>query len=191
MNFMDDITVECSKCEGKRYTDEVLALRWNEKNINDVLLMTVKEASEFFTSREIRAQLALLEKVGLGYLELGQSLSTLSGGETQRLKLVSELGKQGNLYVMDEPTTGLHLSDIERLMSIVDELVNAGNSVVIIEHNLDVIQRADWVIDLGPEGGYRGGQIMTQGTPEDIAGCEVSLTGKYLRERMRKGKVGE
>ena len=189
MGFMDDISYPCPQCEGKRYTAEVLALRWNGKNINDILLMTAHEALEFFANPQIRSQLTLLEKVGLGYLELGQSLSTLSGGETQRLKLAGELGKKGELHVMDEPTTGLHLSDIERLMSIVEELVNAGNSVVIIEHNLEVIRRADWLIDLGPEGGRRGGQVVAQGTPEDVAACPASLTGRYLKALLTRAAL--
>jgi excinuclease ABC A subunit len=181
MSFMDDIALCCPECEGRRYTPEVLDLHWNGRNINDVLLMTAQEALGFFEDPAIRARLALLDQVGLGYLELGQSLSTLSGGESQRLKLAEELGKRGEVYVMDEPTTGLHPSDIARLMGIVEELVGAGNSVIIIEHNLEVIRRADWVIDLGPEGGERGGRILAQGTPEEIARCEASLTGRFLR----------
>jgi excinuclease ABC subunit A len=142
--------------------------------------MTAPEAITFFGPGPIARKLQVLDRVGLGYLELGQSLSTLSGGEAQRLKLASELGKRGNIYVMDEPTTGLHRADIDKLMAIIDELVDAGNSVIVIEHNLDVIAAADWVIDLGPEGGKDGGRIVAQGTPEDIAEVEGSHTGRYL-----------
>lgn len=180
MNFMDDIAVECPQCEGKRYIPEVLALRWNNKDINDVLTMTVLDALDFFTDRVVVKQLRLLDEVGLGYIELGQSLSTLSGGEAQRLKLAGELSKEGNLYVLDEPTTGLHLSDIERLQGILERLVDAGNSVVVIEHNLELIWTADYVIDMGPGGGGQGGRVVAQGTPEEIARNPDSVTGKYV-----------
>lgn len=180
MNFMDDIAVECPQCEGQRYIPEVLALRWNNKNINDILTMTVLDALDFFTDRVVVKQLRLLDEVGLGYIELGQSLSTLSGGEAQRLKLAGELSKEGNLYVLDEPTTGLHLSDIERLQGILERLVDAGNSVVVIEHNLELIWTADYVIDMGPGGGGQGGRVVAQGTPEEIARNPDSVTGKYV-----------
>lgn len=184
MNFMNDIEIVCSKCDGQRYTEEVLALPFQGKNIYECLCMTVIQAMDFFQERKIRHQLDILQQVGLGYLELGQTLSSLSGGEAQRLKLATELIKSGQLYVMDEPTTGLHMADIARLLHIVENLVNKGNTVIIIEHNLDVICRADWVIDLGPEGGSAGGRMMAEGTPEQIAQCAESHTGRYLREML-------
>jgi len=184
MNFMDDIKITCSECNGKRYTEQVLGLKLNGKSIHDVLCMTADQALTFFVEKKIRSRLELLNRVGLGYLELGQPLSTLSGGEAQRLKLASELGKSGHLYVMDEPTTGLHPADIERLLTIVEQLVDNGNTVVIIEHNIDVIIRADWVIDLGPEGGSRGGYLLAAGTPESIADNAHSITGRYLHRRF-------
>lgn len=180
MSFLDDVTMGCDECAGKRYTDEVLELRLHGKNIFDVLSMTIDEAAGFFTAARVLKRLAVLHDVGLGYLEVGQPLSTLSGGEAQRIKLASELHKEGNLYIMDEPTTGLHPSDIARLLTIVERLVNRGNTVIVIEHNLDVIRQADWVIDLGPEGGRKGGEIVAQGTPEQIAACERSHTGRHL-----------
>ncbi|MBN1543424.1 excinuclease ABC subunit UvrA [candidate division KSB1 bacterium] len=186
MNFMDDIQITCSECSGKRYTDEVLSLTLQGQSIHDVLCMTAAQALDFFNEKKIRRHLELLERVGLDYLELGQPLSTLSGGEAQRLKLASELGKSGNLYVMDEPTTGLHSADIERLLAIVEQLVEDGNSVVIIEHNTEVISRADWVIDLGPEGGSRGGYLLAEGTPESVADNPRSTTGRYLRRRREE-----
>jgi excinuclease UvrABC ATPase subunit len=184
MSFIDDITMRCPECEGRRYLPEVLELRWNGRTIDDVLRMTVDEACAFFEEKSILASLEILRRVGLGYLELGQPLSSLSGGEAQRLKLAGELGKRGNIYVMDEPTTGLHPSDIALLTGIIDELADAGNSVIVIEHNLEVIGRADWVIDLGPEGGAAGGELVAQGTPEDIAACGMGHTGRYLREAL-------
>ncbi|HEY5549353.1 MAG TPA: excinuclease ABC subunit UvrA [Coriobacteriia bacterium] len=185
MSFLDDVKVKCSECHGRRYTDEVLALTWRDLSIHDVLSLTAREALELFEHKAIHATLALLCEVGLEYLTLGQPLSTLSGGECQRIKLVTELGKSGNLYVLDEPTTGLHMADIERLMAILNRLVDGGNSVVVIEHNLDVIAQADWVIDLGPEGGSAGGRIVAVGTPEMIAGERGSHTGRFLAERLR------
>jgi excinuclease UvrABC ATPase subunit len=181
MSFLDDIVVTCEECGGKRYRPEALVLKHKGKDIAEVLQMTAPEAIAFFGPGPISRKLQVLDRVGLGYLELGQSLSTLSGGEAQRLKLASELGKKGNIYVMDEPTTGLHRADIDKLMTIIDELVDAGNSVIVIEHNLDVIAAADWVIDLGPEGGRDGGFIVAQGTPEDVAKADASFTGRYLR----------
>lgn len=183
MNFLDDVKVECSECHGRRYTDEVLALTWKGLSIHDVLSLTAHEALEVFEHEPIHGQLELLCEVGLDYLTLGQPLSTLSGGECQRIKLVMELGKSGNLYVLDEPTTGLHFADIERLMAILDRLVDDGNSVVVIEHNLDVVSQADWVIDLGPEGGNAGGRLIATGTPEEIAQVRESHTGRFLGQR--------
>ena len=180
MHFLDDVRVVCSACNGQRYTDEVLGMRWEGHNIHQVLGLTAQEAREVFTQPRVRSALELLCEVGLDYLTLGQPLSTLSGGECQRLKLAAELGKTGRVYVLDEPTTGLHLADISRLMSILNRLVEDGNSVVVIEHNLDVIGQADWVIDLGPEGGSRGGRVVAVGTPEQLAECPDSHTGRYL-----------
>ncbi|MBL7023957.1 MAG: excinuclease ABC subunit UvrA [Candidatus Marinimicrobia bacterium] len=184
MNFLDDITILCPECEGKRYRAEVLEHLWQGKTIFDILEMSVADGLDFFTDRKTLSQLSLLNRVGLGYLSLGQSLSTLSGGEAQRLKLAAELDQAGNLYILDEPTTGLHMSDVQRLMVIINELVEAGNSVLIIEHNLDVIQQADWIIDLGPEGGRGGGEILAQGPPEQVCQVDASITGRYLKASL-------
>jgi len=181
MHFLDDVRVLCSACNGQRYTEDVLGMRWQGHNIHEVLGMTAQEAREVFTQSCVRSALDLLCEVGLEYLTLGQPLSTLSGGECQRLKLAAELGKTGQVYVLDEPTTGLHLADISRLMGILNRLVKDGNSVVVIEHNLDVIAQADWVIDLGPEGGSQGGRVVAVGTPEQLAECPDSHTGRYLK----------
>ena len=181
MNFMDDVRVECPACQGLRYTPEALAPRHRGKNIADVLDMTAREAADFFAHRDVRRKLALLDRVGLGYLHLGQSLSTLSGGECQRLKLALELSRQGRLFILDEPTTGLHPADVDVLMRILDDLVDHGNSVVVIEHNLDVMLRADWILDLGPEGGAAGGRLVAAGTPEQIALHPTSHTARHLR----------
>ena len=180
MNFLDEVRVTCDQCQGKRYTEKVLAIRYNGKNIDDILHTTVAEIKGFFKDSQINKKLQVLTDVGLDYLELGQPLSTLSGGEAQRIKLASELHKKGNIYVMDEPTTGLHMADIEKLLSIIRRLVENNNTVVVIEHNLDVIKNADWLIDLGPEGGARGGQIVFEGTPESITACSQSYTGQFL-----------
>lgn len=180
MHFLDAVKTKCDECDGKRYNQEVLKLKYQGKNIAEVLDLTVNQAQEFFNIPTINKRLKLLQEVGLGYLKLGQSLSTLSGGESQRLKIATELKKSGNIYVMDEPTTGLHITDIEVFYSIVKKLVDADNTVIIIEHNLDIISRADWIIDLGPEGGKNGGTVLFEGTPEDIVKCEKSITGKYL-----------
>ncbi len=180
--FLEPVRTTCEVCEGKRFNNEVLQYELNGKSISDVLEMTVREASEFFSRKELLRQLQTLEEVGLGYLTLGQPLNTLSGGECQRIKLAGELHKEGSLYVMDEPTTGLHMSDISRLMDIMNRLVDGGNTLVVIEHNLDVIKSADWIIDMGPEGGHRGGQIVFEGTPVQLAAYEHSITGAYLRK---------
>lgn len=179
LHFLDSVKTICDECEGKRYHSEVLELKFKGKNIAEVLDMTVNQASEFFDSSRIKRHLFLLQEVGLGYLKLGQSLSTLSGGESQRLKIATELKKEGNIYIMDEPTTGLHMSDIDNFYKIVRTLVNNENTVIIIEHNLDIIKFADWIIDMGPEGGKKGGELIFQGLPEDILNCEQSITGKY------------
>jgi len=181
LHFLDSVKTVCDECEGKRYHSDVLALTLDDKNIADVLDMTVNQAYEFFKPVKIKNHLHLLQKVGLGYLKLGQSLSTLSGGEAQRLKIATELKKEGSIYIMDEPTTGLHQSDIDNFYKIVQSLVAHNNTVIIIEHNLDIIKYADWVIDLGPEGGKKGGELLFQGTVEDLVHCERSITGKYLR----------
>jgi excinuclease UvrABC ATPase subunit len=178
--FMDGITSTCEVCEGKRFKPDVLEYRLRGETISDVLGMTVEDALEFFTEKKIRSVVQAMFDVGLGYLKLGQPLSTVSGGEGQRLKLATELHKAGSVYVMDEPTTGLHLSDIGRLMQIIDRLVDAGNTVILIEHHLDVIRQADWIIDLGPEGGNGGGEVLFEGTPQELLECQRSVTARYL-----------
>jgi excinuclease UvrABC ATPase subunit len=178
--FLDEVKLPCEVCGGKRFKDEVLAYKLGGKSISDVLSMTVSQALEFFTQKEIRTRLQAMHDVGLDYLSLGQPLSTLSGGECQRIKLASELHKKGSIYVLDEPTTGLHLSDISHLLAVINRLVDAGNTVIIIEHNLDVIRNADWIVDLGPEGGNKGGRVIFEGTPEQLLGAKHSLTGAYL-----------
>ena len=184
MSFMDEVKVSCDECNGKRYTEKVLALKYKGKSIFEILNKTIKELVDFFENKEIKRKLGILRDVGLDYLELGQPLSTLSGGECQRIKLASELHKKGNVYVMDEPTTGLHMADIDKLIKIIKNLVDNDNTVIVIEHNLDVIKHADWVIDLGPEGGSKGGEILFEGTPEDLIKCKNSYTGQYLKELL-------
>ncbi len=179
--FMEGITSHCEVCDGKRFKPEVLEYTLRGKTISDVLSMTVEDALEYFTEKKIRAVVQAMSDVGLGYLKLGQPLSTVSGGEGQRLKLATELHKAGTVYVMDEPTTGLHLSDIGQLMRIIDKLVDAGNTVILIEHHLDVIRQADWIIDIGPEGGNAGGQVLFAGTPQDLLLEKTSITAQYLQ----------
>ncbi len=191
MQFMPDVYLPCDVCKGKRYNRETLQVKYKGKNISDVLAMTVSEAKEFFESYpQIHDPLKVLEEVGLGYIELGQNATTLSGGEAQRIKLASELSRRatGNtMYILDEPTTGLHFEDIKKLLDVLNRLVDAGNTVVVIEHNMDVIKSADWIIDLGPEGGDGGGKLVVAGTPEEVAKWhKESYTGKYLREALRK-----
>jgi excinuclease UvrABC ATPase subunit len=178
--FLDDAKTPCDVCGGKRFKDEVLAYKYNGRSITEVLDLTMAEANEFFDLPEIAQKLQALNDVGLEYLTLGQPLSTLSGGECQRIKLASELHKKGSVYVLDEPTTGLHISDIARLHKLIDRLVEDGNTVITIEHNMNVIRQADWIIDLGPEGGDKGGKIMFEGTPRELLGAKHSLTSKYL-----------
>ncbi|MFH2110603.1 MAG: excinuclease ABC subunit UvrA [Candidatus Bathyarchaeota archaeon] len=180
MFFLEDVTMVCDECEGRRYRPEVLSLLYRGKNIADILDLTAKEAAGFFDNREIKHRLEVLDEVGLGYLRLGQEVSSLSGGEAQRLKLARELHKRGNIYILDEPTTGLHMADIEKLLNVVNRLVNAGNTMIVIEHNLDVIRNADWVIDMGPKGGSKGGEIIAEGTPEELTHTARSYTGRYL-----------
>jgi excinuclease UvrABC ATPase subunit len=178
---MGEVKSPCEICEGKRFKDEVLAYKLNGKSINDVLGMTVKQALEYFKIDKITSKLQAMSDVGLGYLTLGQPLSTLSGGECQRIKLASELHKQGSIYVLDEPTTGLHMSDISHLLEIMNRLVDAGNTVIAIEHNMSVIKNADWIIDMGPEGGVKGGKVMFEGTPKQLLTAKTSLTSEYIR----------
>jgi excinuclease ABC A subunit len=184
--FLDEVKTPCEICEGRRFKEEVLAYQFNGKNISDVLNMPVREAKEFFTTKDIGKEaprrLEALSRVGLDYLTLGQPLSTLSGGECQRIKLASELHKKGSIYVLDEPTTGLHMSDIGHLVEIMDRLVDAGKTVVVVEHNLAVIKKADWIIDMGPEGGNKGGRVMFEGTPRELLDCVQSLTSAYLKD---------
>ncbi len=188
MQFMPDVYVECSECHGTRYNQEVLEVHYKQKNIADVLAMTVEEARRFFADQSaIFEKLNLLHEVGLGYIKLGQPATTLSGGEAQRVKLSAELSRRATgrtLYILDEPTTGLHFEDIKRLLGVLHLLVEKGNTVVIIEHNLDVIKGADWVIDMGPDGGIKGGQIIAEGTPKEIVKSKKSVTGKYLKDKF-------
>ncbi len=192
MSFMADVYVECETCHGKKYNDDILQVTYHDKNIYDVLEMRVDEAVQFFSSvPAIYKKLLTLQKVGLGYIKLGQNSTTLSGGEAQRVKLAYELQRAstGNtLYIMDEPTTGLHVDDISKLLKVIDTLIESGNTVVIIEHNLDVIKCADYIIDLGPEGGENGGSIVATGTPEEVAQVDSSYTGQYLKSILMKAK---
>ena len=185
MHFLPDIYVPCDVCHGKRYNRETLEVQYKGKTIHDVLEMTVEQAHEFFAAVPVvTRKLQTLLDVGLGYIRLGQSATTLSGGEAQRVKLALELSKRDTgrtLYILDEPTTGLHFADIDLLLKVLQRLGDAGNSVVVIEHNLDVIKTADWLIDLGPEGGAGGGQIVAEGTPESVADNPASHTGHYLQ----------
>jgi len=193
MRFLADVELVCEECRGTRYKSAVLEVRYKEKNIHDVLQMTAREAIMFFASHpKVTAKLRVLDEVGLGYLRLGQSGTTLSGGEAQRLKLAAHLTRQDNtgiLYIFDEPTTGLHFDDIQKLLTAFRKLIEGGASVLIIEHNLDVIKSADWVIDLGPEGGEAGGRVVAAGTPEQVARNQQSHTGKYLA-RVLNGRSG-
>ncbi len=180
LSFMDSVETVCEVCGGKRFKLEVLQYKYNGKSIVEVLDMTIAEAVEFFPQKEILNKLKYIVEVGLHYMTLGQPLDTLSGGECQRLKLAKELSQKGNIYILDEPTTGLHMSDITGILNIIDRLVEKGNTVIVIEHNLDVIRRADWIIDVGPEGGSKGGRILFEGTPTDLKDCKESITAKYL-----------
>ena len=191
--FMDAVTSVCEACKGRRFTDEVLALRLRGKNVDEVLRLTAEEGVTFFAREdEICRALERAVEVGLGYMTLGQPLSTLSGGERQRVKLATELGKAGKTYVLDEPTTGLHMSDVDRLIDLMDRLVDAGNSVIVIEHNLAVIARADWIIDMGPGAGRAGGTIVSQGPPAKVMHDPASVTGSFLRKQaMRRAIASE
>ena len=182
--FLDEVKLPCEVCGGKRFKDEVLTYKLHGKSISDVLGMTVRQALDFFGQKEIVQKLQAMSDVGLDYLSLGQPLSTLSGGECQRIKLASELHKKGSVYVLDEPTTGLHMSDIRHLLAVMNRLVDAGNTVIVIEHNLDVIKNADWIIDLGPEGGSKGGQIVFAGTPQELLTAPGSITAEFVRRSI-------
>ena len=188
MHFLPDIFVPCEVCKGKRYNRETLEVKYKGKTISDVLEMTVDEALLFFENvPKLARRLKTLKDVGLGYVKLGQSATTLSGGEAQRVKLATELSKRSTgktIYILDEPTTGLHTADVHMLIDVLQLLVDAGNTVVLIEHNLDVIKSADYIVDLGPEGGDRGGTLVARGTPEEICRVEESYTGMYLKRYL-------
>ena len=191
MNFLPDVYVHCEACDGKRYNKETLEVRYRGKSIGDVLNMTINQAVEFFENVSyLQQKLKMLQDVGLGYVKLGQQCTTLSGGESQRIKLAAELSKKDTgktLYILDEPTTGLHFEDINIMLEVIQKLVKKGNTVVVIEHNLDVIKVADYLIDLGPGGGKEGGRIVAQGTPEELIEAKESETGRYLREFLLRG----
>lgn len=186
MAFLDSVKSKCEECDGKRYKKEVLKYKYKGINIFEVLELTINQAYKFFDNSKIQLKLKLLIDVGLGYLKLGQPLSTLSGGECQRVKLASELHKKGNIYIMDEPTTGLHMSDIKKIIQLMNKLVDNGNSLIVVEHNLDVINNSDWIIDIGPEGGINGGELIFEGMPDQIINCEKSYTGKYLKNYRQR-----
>ena len=192
MHFLPDVYVTCDACHGKRYNRETLEIKFKDKSIADVLDMTVSEAAECFRAvPSVRDKMETLERVGLSYIKVGQQATTLSGGEAQRVKLAKELSKRATgrtLYLLDEPTTGLHFHDVRKLLEVLHELVDQGNSMVVIEHNLEVIKTADWIIDLGPEGGDKGGEIVAVGTPEDVAKEKRSYTGQYLKEVLKRGR---
>jgi excinuclease ABC subunit A len=184
MHFLPDVYVTCDTCKGRRYNRETLEIKFRDKSIAEVLAMTVDEAVPYFSAAtRIFDRLKILQQVGLGYISLGQQATTLSGGEAQRIKLSKELARRATgrtLYILDEPTTGLHFEDVRKLLEVLHALVDQGNSVVVIEHNLEVIKTADWILDLGPEGGEGGGRIVASGTPEDIAASAASHTGRFL-----------
>ncbi|MCB0035110.1 MAG: ATP-binding cassette domain-containing protein [Anaerolineales bacterium] len=183
--FLDEAKIPCEVCEGRRFKDEVLEYTLDGKSIADVLSMTVEEALGYFKNKKVLHTLQAMSDVGLNYLSLGQPLSTLSGGECQRIKLASELHKEGSVYVMDEPTTGLHMSDISQLLAVINRLVDNGNTVIVIEHNGDIIKNADTIIDMGPEGGHKGGRILFEGTPLELMTVEASYTAQYLRREQQ------
>ena len=186
MHFLPDVYVKCDVCEGKRYNRETLEIKFKGKSISDILDMTVEDGVDFFAAiPSVRDKVVMMQKVGLDYIRIGQAATTLSGGEAQRVKLSKELSKRSTgrtLYILDEPTTGLHFEDIKKLLEVIQALVDMGNTVIIIEHNLDVIKTADWIIDIGPEGGNGGGMIIAEGTPEKIATVKGSFTGEYLKQ---------
>ena len=188
MHFLPDVYVQCDQCKGKRYNRETLEIIWRNKSISDVLEMTVSEGLEFFKAvPSIKDKLETMNKVGLGYIKIGQQATTLSGGEAQRIKLSKELSKRATgktIYILDEPTTGLHFEDIRKLLEVLEQLVSYGNTVIVIEHNLDVIKTADWIIDLGPDGGDKGGEIIAQGTPEELIKINNTYTGQFLKKLL-------
>ena len=192
MHFLADVYVPCEVCHGRRYNRETLEVKYKGKSIYDVLNMTVEEAAKFFENvPSIRRKMETLNDVGLSYVRLGQPSTTLSGGEAQRVKLATELSRRSTgktIYILDEPTTGLHFADVHKLIEILHRLTEGGNTVVVIEHNLDVIKTADYIIDVGPNGGDRGGQIIARGTPEEVAASEISYTGQYIKKYLERDK---
>jgi excinuclease ABC subunit A len=189
MHFLSDVYVKCDKCDGKRYNQQTLEILYKGKNISDILNLSVRKALDFFDAVPvIKRKLSVLDEVGLSYIKLGQNATTLSGGEAQRIKLAKELIKRDTgktLYLLDEPTTGLHFHDVAKLLTVLRKLRNRGNTVIVIEHNLEVIKTADWIIDLGPEGGIGGGKIVAQGTPETISKNKKSFTGLFLEKKLK------
>jgi len=182
--FMDPVKSRCESCKGKRFKQAVLDYSWRGKSISDVLEMTVLEALSFFARTSLIKQLKSLEDVGLGYLTLGQTLSTYSGGECQRIKLTAVLQKSGSIFILDEPTVSLHMADLEKILLMLNQLVDEGNTVIVIEHNLEIVKNADWVIDLGPEGGTKGGKIIFEGTPREMLNAKNSHTADHLRAQL-------
>ena len=189
MHFLSDVYVKCDKCDGQRYNQQTLEILYKGKNISDILNLSVRKALDFFNAVPvIKRKLSVLDEVGLSYIKLGQNATTLSGGEAQRIKLAKELIKRDTgktLYLLDEPTTGLHFHDVAKLLAVLNKLRNRGNTVIVIEHNLEVIKTADWIIDLGPEGGVGGGKIVAQGTPEKISKNKKSFTGLFLEKKLK------
>ncbi|MFT6497672.1 MAG: excinuclease ABC subunit A, partial [Alphaproteobacteria bacterium] len=188
MHFLSDVYITCDSCKGKRYNRETLEIKYKEKNISDILNLSVSEGIDFFKAiPSIRDKLLMLDRVGLGYIKIGQQATTISGGEAQRIKLSKELAKRSTgktIYILDEPTTGLHFHDVSKLLDILHELVDQGNTVITIEHNLEVIKTADWLIDLGPEGGEKGGELIGCGTPKELSCNKKSYTGLYLKDYL-------
>jgi excinuclease ABC subunit A len=188
MHFLPDVYVPCEQCQEKRYNRETLEVTYKGFNISEVLCLSIQEAADYFEAvPKIARKLQMLCEVGLGYLKLGQPATTLSGGEAQRVKLASELSKRSTgrtIYILDEPTTGLHFADVHKLLEVLERLRDEGNTVIVIEHNLDMIKRADYVVDMGPGGGINGGRLVASGTPEQVAACEASYTGQYLKELL-------
>jgi len=195
MDFLPDVHVPCETCKGKRYNRETLEVRFKSKSVSDVLDMTVEQAVEFFANQpKILRKIQTLSDVGLGYITLGQHATTLSGGEAQRVKLATELSKRDTgmtFYILDEPTTGLHFQDIQHLLDVVNKLVDKGNTVLIIEHNMDIIKVADHIVDLGPEGGDKGGFIIAQGRPEEVAKVKKSYTARFLAQELKSNRVNK
>ncbi|MNL32148.1 UvrABC system protein A [compost metagenome] len=190
MMFMDNVVIPCDVCDGKKYRNEILEIKYKDKNISEILSMTVSEAMNFFVAHpNIRKPLSVLKEVGLDYLQLGQPANSLSGGESQRLKIAKELSQvqqKSTLYILDEPTTGLHFREVDLLMKVLNKLIESGGSVVVVEHNLDVIRSSDYIIDLGPEAGKKGGNIVAQGSPDEIIKVKKSLTGQYLKRYLEE-----